>query len=351
MLRSAFSALLLTSLIVLPAASQRNGATFPLSVAASTIVGEDAAFAEITGGAVGNDGAVYVVDRLQCRVYAFSAAGRLLWTTGRKGDGPGEYRMPYRVAASPDGSVLVYDLAIGEVTRLTMAGRFVERSRFPFRFQVLDKIVAQAGGRLVVAGYSNAGERVRKFGLHRFVARGGQLVHEGSFGPLPPVRDTSLLRYWGAGDAALAPNGDILFSLRLPYHLYRYDALGRQLRSFTPPFRLRGHPEDVLRLERDSRGERISDTGNQIEEPGPVTELAGGWLLSIRRIPHGGLWDLFDRSGSYVGTRRSPAGANGLIGADVTRGILWFAGTRDDAPVLVRVQIGMHGAPPARRSR
>jgi hypothetical protein len=344
-------AMLVAAFTAAPAMAQAGGRGFPLLVVSTTVVGEDAEFGEITGGAVGSDGTAYVVDRLRCRVVAFSATGRMLWAVGRKGSGPGEYQMPYRIAVRPDGSLLVYDLATREITTLTRTGRFVARTLLPFRFHVVDQILSESGGVVVVVGYSNASDKVRRFGLHRFASRGGRLVHERSFGPLPPVRDTALLRYWGAGGASRTSNGDILYSVRLPYHIYRYDPLGRPKRSIVPPLRLTGRPEDVVHLEHDGRNENVSNTGNAVEEPGAVVEIGDGWTLSTRLSPRGQLWDLFDRSGAYAGSRRPPPGANGLFGADTAGGILWFASTHDDAPVLVRVQVSFRGAASARSAQ
>src|ERR1051325_12021344 len=125
MWRSACGVLLFALLTAQSSAAQRNGASFPLNIVASATFGEEAEFGSITAGTVGPTGNVYVVDHFKCSVVAFSPAGRMLWKVGRKGRGPGEYQIPYRITTTPSGTLLVFDLGTRDVTTLSQEGRFV----------------------------------------------------------------------------------------------------------------------------------------------------------------------------------------------------------------------------------
>ncbi|MFL5385370.1 MAG: 6-bladed beta-propeller [Longimicrobiaceae bacterium] len=346
MRRSCF-ALLLVPLAAGSTSAQRNGASFPLNVTASTIVGEEAALTEITAGTVGPNGNVYVVDRLSYAVAAFSPAGRMLWKVGRKGRGPGEYQFPYRISASPSGTLLVYDLGTGDITTLSQDGRFLSRSHLPFRIAAVDDI-GTLGSDVLVSGYSPE-PSARQHGIHRFRTAGDRLVHVGSFAPVPTVRDTAVLRYWGAGDITRAANGDLLFALALPYIVYRFDAAGRQKMLARPSFRVRGTPDDAIRIDRSDDRTVISNTEAVVDRPYSVFEVPNGWMLVTRFTNRSRHWDLFTPAGGFAGSREYPEAWGGAIGFDRARNFLWMAATHDDAPVLVRLQVTFGATTPSRR--
>jgi 6-bladed beta-propeller len=348
--RSCFALFLLLAASAGSAASQRNVASFPLSVVASTVVGEDAAFGSIVAATVGPGGDVYVLDHVNCAVFAFSPAGRMLWKVGRKGRGPGEYQLPTRIAATPAGALLVFDLGTGDVTTLSQDGRFVSRSHLPLRFPYVDDM-AVIGSDLLVSGYS-PDPPARRHGIHRFRTAGDRRVYAGSFAPLPTVRDTAVLRYWGAGDIGRAANGDLLFALALPYVVYRFDAAGRQKLVVRPPFRVRGTPDDAVRIERNGDVTSISRSETAgVDRPQSVLEVAKGWMLVTRVTARERHWDLFNPAGVFAGTREYPEEWGGAVAFDPARNFLWMAATRDDAPVLVRLQVSAGAATPTRRVR
>src|SRR5215204_5538751 len=56
---------------------------------------------------VSESGDVLIVDRDAPTLRLFDKSGRVLWTRGRPGDGPGEYRYAMRSALGTDGTVQV----------------------------------------------------------------------------------------------------------------------------------------------------------------------------------------------------------------------------------------------------
>lgn len=61
-------------------------------------------------------GDVLVVDRDAPILRLFDQTGRLLWSGGRKGSGPGEYRLPIRGKLLEDGSMIVVDMQLKRIT-------------------------------------------------------------------------------------------------------------------------------------------------------------------------------------------------------------------------------------------
>jgi len=324
------------------------GTSFPLTVSSVTVVGEDQEFGSIVSAKVGANGNVYAVDHVNARVMAFSSDGRLLWRAGRKGRGPGEYQIPYRIDVAPNGDLSVFDLGIGEVTTLTAAGQFVRRVRLPFSFRQVDALAHLANGDLVVSGYSIATDEVSAHALHRFRTAAGRLVHVSSFGPLPAARDRAVLPYWTPGPIALARNGDLLYLLRLPYEIHRYDAAGRERSVLRPRVPLRAVPDDFVRIERTARGTAVSSTETDLEHPGAMAEVGDGWIVASRVGRRGTQWDLFDPRGRVVGSRAVPAEWGAMAGYDRSRGFLWLIGEHDDVPVLLRLRVS---PPPTARGR
>lgn len=348
MRRSCFAALLLAPLIAGSAASQRNGASFPLNIVAAATFGEDAGFTTIVSAAIGPTGTLFAADYVTCRVAAFSPEGRMLWKVGRKGHGPGEYQVPYRLTATPEGTVLVFDIGTGEVTTLGSDGRFLSRTMLPLRFAAMDAMVAGAGD-LLISGVTTTPGQGRRHGVHRFRRTVASLAYVGSFGPLPTARDTAVLPFWGAGHIARATNGDLLYALNLPYVIYRFDSVGRQRGAVRSPIRVRGSPDDAIRIERHDGGTLISDTNAPVDRLATVVEVANGSVLVSRITARARYWDLFSAAGGLIGSREIPREWGTTVTFDRVRNLLWMVSTHDDdAPVLVRLQLAS-GAPTSSR--
>jgi hypothetical protein len=330
-----------------PASAQR--AVSLVRVSSIQVVGRDAGLGAIAMTRVGPQGNVYAADYLNARVVAFSAEGRLLWTSGRKGRGPGEFQLPYRLDPRPGGGVLVLDAGTSEVTLLNARGRFVTRYRLPFRLDQPDAIVGLPNGHLAISGTTSAEPRARRHGIHRFRVSGTELEYVGSFGPLPRVRNTLVLQNWGAGSATLAANGDLLYALRIPFEIHRFDPTGRPRGVVRYPFRTRGTPDDTEEIVVTAKETTYSTTDADVERPGVAFELPGGLLVVTRSSRDARHWDFF-RGGRYLGSQRIDPDWGGVAGYDPARGFLWMTGTLDDEPVLRRLSITVT-VPPSTRAR
>jgi len=76
-------------------------------------------FAQVYGVAVGSDGVVYAMDRMNARIERFDASGRFLNAAGSRGGGPGAGKLSWAeaVAVAPDGYVWVADTRHDRIQR------------------------------------------------------------------------------------------------------------------------------------------------------------------------------------------------------------------------------------------
>ena len=75
---------------------------------------------------------VYVADLAASRLVALDARdGSLAWTGGRKGAGPGEFRDPRALAATPDGGAVVADIGNARLSFFDRDGALAREVAFP----------------------------------------------------------------------------------------------------------------------------------------------------------------------------------------------------------------------------
>jgi len=67
-------------------------------------------------------GEVIVLDGGTAEVRRYDAAGRHLWSTGGRGDGPGEFRSPRYLGRRDDGAFLIWDRALSRVSTIGQNG-------------------------------------------------------------------------------------------------------------------------------------------------------------------------------------------------------------------------------------
>lgn len=91
---------------------------------------QETQFFELSAVRLRSDGSLVAAEEGGRRILAFDPAGEFLWTQGRDGDGPGEYRRPASLMVLPGDSVLVYDTQHRRVTVLAPGGE-VARSYQP----------------------------------------------------------------------------------------------------------------------------------------------------------------------------------------------------------------------------
>lgn len=83
-------------------------------------------FGDVTGAVRLVDGSIVVVDEQSDNVRRYDANGRHLWTNGREGDGPGEYRGLRLLRNCPGAAVTVFDWVQDRITQLDLDGNVVD---------------------------------------------------------------------------------------------------------------------------------------------------------------------------------------------------------------------------------
>ncbi|MCY3677330.1 MAG: hypothetical protein F4Z31_06110 [Gemmatimonadetes bacterium] len=87
---------------------------------------EEYLFGNISGAVRLGDGSVVVADEQGRHVRMFDAGGEHVWTSGREGEGPGEYRGLWLLRGCPGAAVTVYDWRIKRITELDSDGSVVD---------------------------------------------------------------------------------------------------------------------------------------------------------------------------------------------------------------------------------
>lgn len=118
-------ALLSVALALQSAAGQ---AAAPTLVLARTIgcesCGDATQFGTIWDVSVSSHGQILVTEKTAPMLRLFDQSGKLAWSGGRSGKGPGEYLLPFRSSLS-DSGIVVVDMTNSRITDLTLAGDLV----------------------------------------------------------------------------------------------------------------------------------------------------------------------------------------------------------------------------------
>ena len=113
-------------------------------------------FGRINAGARLPDGSVVVSDQQNSRVQRFGAGGELLWSRGRAGEGPGEFRSVQIVeGCASEGSIVAYDTRNARVYLYDWAGDLLDEYRFLYNGLPLRDFVCAPNGRLAFTGNSH----------------------------------------------------------------------------------------------------------------------------------------------------------------------------------------------------
>jgi hypothetical protein len=256
-------------------------------------------------------GALLIVDMAEHRTVRLNSDGRVEWESGGPGDGPGEYRLPYRVVVLEGGEVVVYDLSRQDFSILAPDGTFLRRERLPFPMQPLSDMLPLPGGNLAIAGRTRWGGNAADHGIHVFSPA---FEHLRSFGPRPEIEDPRKATIWGIGSLGSASGGGLWLSLWGPFELLEYSPEGT-LRRRVPTLAAERSVEDMIVI--DQSGMRIEDS--IATRLGHVREL-NGRIHVTRSHPGGRSWDAYDGNWSEA---EMPPDWMGLI-ADFGGEFIWL---------------------------
>ncbi len=278
--------------------------------------GDARQLAAIWDVAVTDAGNVLVVDRDAPTLRMFDRTGRVLWSRGRPGAGPGEYRYAMRAALGDRGSVHVVDMRLRRLTRLAADGAVTRSLTIPF---------FPAG----VAARARVGE---------LVILTDDFQGTGTLERWPPNADgpTRLSAFKtpapGGGNTfspsvAVAPNGDVAYLASGDrYEIRRLSASGQALPNLVRDIpRPRRTPEELAAVRQRITGaggaektshERKQAGGARSVLPGPdplefkphtsadalrYDDAGRLWVRTMRASGRSTVFDLFSSNGQYAG--------------------------------------------------
>lgn len=308
-------------------------------------IGRDLVLGRVLAAATDVEGRVCIADDLESRVHCLQPNGALEWSVGRKGEGPGEFKMVYRLALAESGDLYAYDLVGRSISRFDRRGRFLARMPLPLGAVQVASMLAVGADRLVVtARVINAGT-AEDDAIHVLRIGGdGTLHRERSFGPLPAIEDPRARQFFGAGIATLTSRGTILYSRRYPYEVLEYSLDGRLLSRMIGPAATVARPEDLVLIRESAKAVSFTPNPNPSgDRIGVALELPRNRLAVLRTDPGGHrVFDVLERaSGRWHQSPPLGAAAITAVLFDPIRRISVFAEECDDEPCLVRYPLGV----------
>lgn len=209
------------------------------------------------------DGQIYVLDNGNVRIQVFSPAGELVRTHGAEGDGPGEFRIPSRLAVNAAGDFAVFDMGAARISVFSADGALV-------RDQIVTGSVEDLvlrDDRTLLVGYGKYGPA-----MVEAYAPDGKLAWAAGQGNEPGGRMINVeigvqtiaprLAVVGAGQCLRVPKGD--------YEVQAFTASGDSDGTWSRPFVRREFTDDELG-----------------PDPGEEEEDGGVEVIMIRRDAHG----------------------------------------------------------------
>lgn len=245
---------------------------------------------------------LYILDRGNRRLLKFDREGNLLWQTGRKGQGPGEFQYPREIALTPseeivlkDGSSLHFYTKSGDFQEtLKLKGSFMNFTILPDGRFLLTKIVRGQLG-LSAEFRSKEGEFLKKF------------PDEYRYGPKYSFVGGVWIggEVWYGGEFKLH-NNKVYLSLPGDYEIREYDLEGKILGKFRRDLKIK-QPE--IEIREDSIAFHSSDVS------GPCFFYKNEMMINILNIVEKKdekkfevkkFLDFFNQKRQFLGTYQLP---------------------------------------------
>ena len=200
-------------------------------------------FGDVAGAVRMDDGSIVVVDEQSHNVRRYDADGRHLWTSGREGDGPGEYRGLRLLRDCPGAAITVFDWIQDRITQLDLNGNVVDtRALNSIGVNPYGQPACSADGRIVFTPWPEdqgspldraVGESWRwHTSLTYALGDSVTVLRSGIQGAdRTRVSRTSIRpRYWGRNMVFAAVNTGVWFGTADDYELEHVDWTGRVTR-------------------------------------------------------------------------------------------------------------------------
>jgi hypothetical protein len=276
------------------------------------------------------DGHLLVADASVNTIWRIDSAGKVVQALGRRGPGPGELVSLYRIARTVDGAILALDIVSNSVTRFGSDGRYEGRFELPIRLKAVGGFQVSPQGLVVISGTAVRAGRFSDSAVHVF---DDSLNHLRSFGPMPVVRSKEVLEWWGTGGISLTQEGTILFTRRIPYEIYEYQADGTLVRMVAAPYKDLGSPDAAVLVTHENHATNMRRVAGAASPPITAIRLPTGDMLGGRIVGESVVFDLFDANGRLTASgSRSGVALVGRGGAGPMT--VWVGAFSSDEPSL-----------------
>ena len=278
-------------------------------------------FSTIFDAAVTDSGDIVVADRSAPMIRAFDRTGKLLWSSGRAGNGPGEFTFPMRVVIGPDGAVAVVDMRQRRYTRLAKTGTLLGSNSF-MGFLAGSAARGRTGEvMLLIDDFS-----------------GPHAIQRWPKGAAKPADHASIPRHQSARGGfvqpsiAVAPSGIIAFTADpFTYRIGRLGVDGRPMpeitRDIPPVRRTDAEMKELAARLAAGPGRRAAEGGSAAGARAPAgVDLAvkphvmldglrfddSGrlWVLTMRGVGAQSVFDVFSAGGAFIGSVTVPTRVN-----------------------------------------
>ncbi len=95
------------------------------------------------------EGNLYALDCTAGDIKKFDRTGKFIKVIGRKGQGPGEFQVPFLMAVN-NGTILVYDATGRKLNRFDLDGKFIRSLTWPVPGETTSKIMSLPGGGFIL---------------------------------------------------------------------------------------------------------------------------------------------------------------------------------------------------------
>ncbi len=169
--------------------------------------------------AVSSGGEMAVFDRKQFKLRKYSKEGKFLWETGKKGEGPGEFKYPTGLSFSPEGEIWVVDYP-KKIHRFSSEGKFKGVLKIE---ENVGNLFFLKNGRILGALFYSRGSGLRAAFFDRKMKKLADFPFQYSFGPKSPIGESFV------EDKVIASGGEVIFALPDKYEVAVFSEDGSPL--------------------------------------------------------------------------------------------------------------------------
>ena len=281
-----------------------------------------AQFSEIHDVAVSDSGEIVVADRSAPMLRVFDRTGRVLWTGGRSGGGPGEYRYPMRVAIGPNRSLTIVDMRARRLTRLARDGSVTSTDPI-LTFPAAASPRGRTGDLALLMDDFRG-----PFAIERWAATASRSMAHATIARTPSPVGRGMIQ----PSMAAAPSGALAIGVDpFAYRIVRLDPSGRALPDLTRDIPLARRTEAEMQelATRLAAGPQIRSTEQSVSKAPASTPLRSSgtdftmkpfypldglryddsgrlWVLTTRGVDQQSVFDIFGPTGAFAGSVTLP---------------------------------------------